>query len=120
MAVPIPVTIMRELPQIACVSGVFTLPDEMFRNLKRAAANGLIYIRQDEDSMILSPTRIADGRRRQLNRQYRAQIFRTATRLAVIEMGDTVRLMAVQWRPTRPPRDEDDASSPPGDGSTQS
>lgn len=90
-----------EQNEIACHGGAFTLPDEVFRYLKEASTSGLVYLRHDEDTVVISPVPIPDGRRRQINRQYRADIFRNATRLKVMEMGETIRLMAVHWRPVR-------------------
>lgn len=84
--------------EIPCHGGVFTLPDEVFRLLKQAAPSSLVYLRNDRDCMVISPVPIPDGRKRRINRQYRADIFSDATVLAVIRMGDTIRLMAVCWR----------------------
>ena len=89
---------MKQDNEIVCRGGVFSLPDELFVSLKRACPTGVLYIRQDEETVVISPQPIADGRRRQLNRRYRAEIFRNATRLVLVDAGETIRLMAVQWR----------------------
>jgi hypothetical protein len=92
---------MPEAVQIACVGGVFVLPDEVYAALKRAASSGMVYLRQSEDSLLISPTPVGGGRRRQLQRQYRAAIFQTATRLAAIRMGESLLLMAAHWKQKR-------------------
>jgi hypothetical protein len=70
----------------------------VYQWLHNASPSGIIYQRQDEDVLTLSPTRLADGRRRRLNERYRIQMFRGATRLVFLHMSDTIHVMAVQWR----------------------
>ena len=58
----------------------------------------IVYLREDEDSLTISPLPIEGGRRRQLHAHYKAPMFRTATQLAILDMRDSIRLMAVEWR----------------------
>jgi hypothetical protein len=89
---------MKEPLQIACLGGLFTLPEEVFLSLKRTALSGTVYVRQSDDTVVIAPSPLADGRKRQLNRQYRAITFKSATRLAVVRMGESFLLMATRWR----------------------
>jgi hypothetical protein len=86
---------------IHCAGGAFSLPASAFARLEDACTSGLVYLRQDEDTLTISPVKLADGRRRRLNNHYRVTGFRTATRLAVMELGETIVLMPVQWRGSR-------------------
>jgi len=86
---------------VPCINGLFAIPDELFEGLRQACPEGTLYIRQDEDVLTISPTRIADARKRHLNQRYRIPMFRTATQLAVIDMVENIRIMAVQWRTHR-------------------
>ncbi len=91
----------EEVPEaepIHCSGGAFELPPSAFARLESACVSGLVYLRQDEDTLTISPVRLADGRRRRLRNHYRVSMFRTATRLAVLELGDTIVLMPAQWR----------------------
>lgn len=92
---------MRETIQISCVSGVFTLPAEVFAVLKRSSSSGMIYLREGEESVVISPTPVTGGRKRQINQHYRVSVFQDATKLALVEVGETILLMAVSWRPGR-------------------
>ena len=89
----------REL--ITCAGGVFTLPEKSYGVLQAGAATGVVWLRQDEDTFLISPVEIAGGRRKSLSRQFRAQMFLKATRVVVVDDSETVRLMAAQWRPAR-------------------
>lgn len=90
---------------VPCINGLFSIPDELFEGLRQACPQGTLYIRQDEDILTISPTRITDARKRHLNQRYRIPMFRTATQLAVIDMVENIRVMAVQWRPHRASRE---------------
>lgn len=86
---------------VPCINGLFSIPDALFEALRQACPEGTLYIRQDEDVLTISPTRITDARKRHLAQRYRIPMFRTATQLAIIDMVENIRVMAVQWRPNR-------------------
>jgi hypothetical protein len=88
----------KELQYVVCQNGVFLLPDRVFHALSSLVTNGFVYLRQDEDVLTISTTRIADGQRRVLNTRVRARMFREATRLAIVDLPDSVRVMGVEWR----------------------
>ncbi len=83
---------------VVCQNGVFILPDFVFRALSSQVTNGFVYLRQDEDSLTISTSRIADGRRRVLNARFRSPMFREAIKLGIVDYRDSVRVMAVEWR----------------------
>ena len=83
---------------IVCQNGVFILPDRVYEALSSMVTNGFVYLRQDDDSLTISTTRITDGRRRVLNTRFRVPMFREATRLAIVDLNDSIRLMGVEWR----------------------
>jgi hypothetical protein len=83
---------------IVCQNGVFILPDRVYEALSSLVTNGFVYLRQDDDSLTISTSRIADGRRRVLNTRFRAPMFREATRLAIVDLKDSIRVMGVEWR----------------------
>ena len=87
----------KEPLYVVCQNGVFTLPDHLFRTLS-ARSNGFVYVRQDEDALTISTTRIADGRRRVLNARLRWPTLREATKLGVVDLNESIRLIAVEWR----------------------
>lgn len=89
---------MNPADPIHCSGGTFELPPSAFARLEAACVSGLVYLRQDEDILTISPVRLVDGRRRRLRNHYRVPMFRTVTRLAVLELGDTIVLMPAQWR----------------------
>lgn len=80
---------------VVCHNGVFVLPESVYRTLAAAVTNGFVYLRQDEDVLTISATRIADGHRRTLNMRYRAPMFREAKKLAIVNYQESVRVMAV-------------------------
>ena len=83
---------------VVCQNGVFILPDHVFKTLSSLVTNGFVYLRQDDDTLTISTTRIADGHRRRLNSRFRAPMFREATRLAIVGLPDSIRVMGVEWR----------------------
>jgi hypothetical protein len=89
---------LRHAIYVACQNGLFVLPEKVLAALEVLAPRKIVYLRQDEDSLTISPERIADGRRRQLHAHYKVPMFRTATKLAIVDMRDSIRLMAVAWR----------------------
>jgi hypothetical protein len=80
---------------VVCHHGVFVIPDALFRSLSALVKNGFVYLRQDIDTLTISSTRIADGRRRVLNGRFRANMFREATRLAIVDLRGTIQVMAI-------------------------
>jgi len=83
---------------VVCQNGVFLLPERVRRTLAARVTNGFVYLRQDEDSLTISSSRIAHGQRRVLNARVRAVMFREATRLAIVAINDSIRVMGVEWR----------------------
>ena len=83
---------------VVCQNGVFTLPERVFRSLSAHAPRGFVYLRQDEDTLTISSSRIADGRRRVLNARFRSPMFREATRLGIVDYRESIRVIAVEWR----------------------
>ncbi|MDQ3281325.1 MAG: hypothetical protein M3Q69_07915 [Acidobacteriota bacterium] len=87
----------KEPLYVVCQNGVFTLPDHLFRTLS-ARSNGFVYLRQDEDSLTVSTTRLNGGQRRVLNARLRSPMFREAIKLGVVNLNDSIQLIAVEWR----------------------
>lgn len=96
---------MKSPDVVDCRNGIFTLPEQVIAMLKSGSASGMVYVRQDEETPTISPSRIPGGRRRQIRPQLRAGIFRDATRVMAIPMSDTVRFIAVEFRRWRRPRE---------------
>ncbi len=94
-------TSRAELLIVPCLNGVFTIPEPIYSVLHELTKSEIVYLRQDEDALTISPVRLADGKRRQLHPQYRIQMFRYATRLAIIDLVEGIQVMPVQWRPDR-------------------
>lgn len=83
---------------VICHNGVFILPDEVVHALSQLVTNGFVYLRQDEDVLTISTTRVTDGRRRVLQARFRAPMFRDATKLAIVDLKESIRVMAVERR----------------------
>lgn len=81
---------------VACRHGVFTLPETIYKSLAALVTNGFVYLREDHDVLTISTTKIADGHRRVLHTRYRSQMFRQATRLAIVNLNESIRVMAVE------------------------
>ena len=85
----------EKVPQyVVCRNGVFTLPEAVVRAL-HAQCRGLVYMREDDD-VLISATRLADGRSRPLTPRFRAVMFRGATKLAIVTLPDSVREMSIR------------------------
>ena len=82
---------------IPCSNGVFEMPPEAVAAI-RTGDGGIVYVRHDEESMIVSAEPLSGGKRRHIHRFYSAPIFRDATRLVVIPMPHAVQIMAIRWR----------------------
>lgn len=81
---------------VVCVNGVFTLPDSVYKSLATLVARGFVYVREDEDVLTISTVKIAGGRRRVFNNRYRAPMFRGAAKLAIMNLHESIRVMAVE------------------------
>jgi hypothetical protein len=97
---------------VVCHNGVFVLPDEVVKSLSSLVTNGFVYLRQDEDVLTISTTRVTDGRRRVLQNRYRAPMFRDATKLAIVDLKESIRVMAVEKRKATSPGRERSGSPP--------
>lgn len=80
---------------VSCHNGVFVLPDEVYRELAGQVTNGFLYLRQDDEVLTISTTRITDGRRRVLSSRFRAPMFRACRKLGIMNYRDSVRVIAV-------------------------
>jgi len=89
----------KDSPFVVCHNGVFILPAQLYEALSAQVTNGFVYLREDEDTLTISATRIAGGHRRVLNSRYRTPMFRNATCLAIVDYRESVRVMGVEWRP---------------------
>lgn len=84
---------------VVCNHGVFTLPESVFRAFSTLVTNGFVYLREDSDVLTISTTKIAGGRRRMLNTYYRSRMFRQATRLAIVDLRESIRIMITESAP---------------------
>lgn len=80
---------------VDCRKGIFVLPDLVHESLASMTTRGWVYLREDDDVLTISATRIQDGYRRVLNGRFRAGMFRGATTLAIVSCADSLRVMAV-------------------------
>ena len=78
-----------------CRNGVFVIPETLYKSLGRLVTNGFVYLREDTDVLTISTRPIVDGRRRLLNIRFRALMFRGATKLAIVDLNESLRVMAV-------------------------
>lgn len=97
---------------VVCHNGVFLLPDEVVTALSSLVTNGFVYTRQDEDVLTISTTKVAEGRRRVLQSRFRAPMFRDATKLAIVDLNESIRVMAVEKRRTTSAARERSGSPP--------
>jgi hypothetical protein len=88
----------KEPLYVVCQNGVFNLPERVFRALSMQAPHGFVYMRQDDDTLTISTTRIAEGRRRVLNERFRSPMFREAIKLGIVDYRESIRVIAVEWR----------------------
>lgn len=80
---------------VVCRNGVFILPEPLCDALHAQITNGFVYLRQDDDVLTISTTRIEGGHRRVLSGRFRAPMFRDAKKLAIVDLRDSLRVMAV-------------------------
>jgi hypothetical protein len=88
----------KEPLYVVCQNGVFILPEHVVRMLSAQAPHGFVYLREDEDSLTISTSRLAAGKRRVLNARFRSPMFREATKLGIVDYRDSLRIMPVEWR----------------------
>lgn len=94
----------NEPQYVVCHNGVFLLPDGVVQSLSSLVTNGFVYLREDEDTLTISTTKVTDGRRRLLQNRFRAPMFRDATKLAIVDLKESIRVMAVERRRTGRPK----------------
>jgi hypothetical protein len=85
----------NESQYVVCRNGVFLLPDAVVKSLQPYVRNGFVYVRQDDDALTISTSRITDGHRRVLQPRYRVPMFRDARKLAIVDLKDSIRVMQV-------------------------
>jgi hypothetical protein len=86
---------VNETSYVVCRNGVFILPEAVYATLSSQVTNGFVYLREDEDVLTISTTRLTDGHRRVLQPRFRAPMFRGATQLAIVDLKESIRVMAV-------------------------
>ena len=101
----------KEPQYVVCHNGVFILPEHIVKVLTSFGMHGFVYLRQDDEVLTISATRITDGRRRVLSGRFRAPMFKDAAKLAIVDLNDSIRVMAVERRAT--PRKRERRGSPP-------
>ena len=85
----------NEPQYVLCRNGVFLLPDAVVRSLGSHVRNGFVYLRQDDDALTISTSRIAEGQRRVLQARFRVAMFRDARKLAIVDLNESIRVMPV-------------------------
>ena len=80
---------------IVCHNGVFMLPDPIYKSLASLARNDFVYLREDEDALLISTIPVADGRRRVLHTRIRSMMLRHARKLAIVDLKEAIRVMPV-------------------------
>jgi hypothetical protein len=88
---------------VVCRNGTFILPERVFRSLEALGSNGFVYLRQDDEALTISTTHLEGGHRRPLNARIRVPMFRSATRLGIVDFFESARVMIVS-APARAPR----------------
>lgn len=86
---------MNEPFYVVCHNGVFVLPEAIYKSLASFARNDFVYLREDEDALLISTTPVTDGRRRVLHMRFRTPMFRTARQLAIVDLKEAIRVMPV-------------------------
>ena len=97
---------------VVCHNGVFLLPDHVVHSLSSLVTNGFVYLREDPDVLTISTIRLTEGRRRVLQNRFRAPMFRDATKLAIVDLNESILVMAVERRRTTSPAREPYGSPP--------
>ena len=86
---------MNEPYYVVCHNGVFLLPESIYKSLASLVRNNFVYLREDEDALLISTTRIAGGYRRVLNMRFRSPMFRESRQLAIVDLKEAIRVMPV-------------------------
>lgn len=81
---------------VECNHGAFWLPDAIYHSLAGNVTNNFVYLREDEDVLTISSTRLAGGRRRLLNARIRSMMFRNARMLGIVNYRESLRVIAVR------------------------
>jgi hypothetical protein len=97
---------------VICHNGVFILPDDVVHSLATLVPNGFVYLREDQDVLTISTIRMTEGRRRLLQNRFRAPMFRDATKLAIVDLKESILVMAVERRRATSPARERSGSPP--------
>lgn len=97
---------------VVCHNGVFLLPDHVVHSLSTLVTNGFVYLREDPEVLTISTTRVTEGRRRVLQNRFRAPMFRDATKLAIVDLKESILVMAVERRRTTSSERERSGSPP--------
>ena len=72
-----------------------TAADEAQTRAQRLVPPGYGTLRQDDVTLTLSATSRPGGPRRPLNARVRVQMFRNATRLGIVDLRESIRVMAI-------------------------
>lgn len=86
---------MNEPYYVVCHNGVFLLPDSIYKSLASMVRNNFVYLREDEDALLISTTRVTGGHRRALNMRFRSPMFRDSRKLAIVDLKEAIRVMPV-------------------------
>lgn len=81
---------------VECNRGAFWLPEGIYHSLAGVVTNNFVYLREDEDVLTISSTRIPGGRRRVLNGRFRSLMFRNARMLGIVNYRESLRVIAVR------------------------
>jgi hypothetical protein len=97
---------------VVCRNGVFLLPDHLVHSLSTLVTNGFVYLREDPEVLTISTIKLTEGRRRVLQNRFRAPMFRDATKLAIVDLKESILVMAVEKRRTTSPGPGQSGSPP--------
>jgi hypothetical protein len=81
---------------VVCHKGVFVLPDAVYESLSGFVTHGALYVREDEDVLTISTSRIDGGYRRAAGSRFRIPMFRGARTLGIVDLRDSLRVMIVR------------------------
>jgi hypothetical protein len=86
----------NELQYVVCHNGVFILPPAVYAALSAYARDGFVYLRQDFDVLTISTSRVLDGWRKKINPRLRVTMFRDARELGIVDLHESIQLMALR------------------------
>ena len=81
---------------VVCHRGVFILPDALYESLSNFLSHGALYIREDEEVLTISATKLEGGYRRAASSRFRIPMFREARTLGIVDFRDSLRVMVVK------------------------